>query len=79
MVLNFALSQLAGDTPFVIRIWIVFMVSLVAAAVISRLTQAPDEERTVKLVDIGFATSTLFNTLAAITVATLVGLYAILW
>ena len=43
------------------------------------MTGAPDEERTVKLGDIGFATTTLFNTLAALTVAIFVGLYVILW
>jgi len=79
LALNFALSQLAGETPFVIRIWIVFLASVVAATVVSRLTAAPDEERTVKLSDIGFATATLFNTLAAMTVAILIGLYALLW
>ena len=79
LVLNFALSQLAGDVPFVIRIWIVFMVSLVAAAIVSRMTAEPDERQTVKLGNIAFATTILFNTLAVVTIAILVGLYAILW
>ncbi len=39
----------------------------------------PDDERTVKLSDIGFATSTLFNTLSEITVAMLIGLHVWLW
>ncbi|MEP0392498.1 MAG: sodium transporter, partial [Erythrobacter sp.] len=63
----------------IIRIWYVFLGALVAAAVVSRMTAAPAEERTVKLSDIAFATSTLFNTLAAITMAMLVGLYVWLW
>ncbi len=79
IVMNFALAQLAADMPFVIRIWIVFLVALGAAFVVSRLTPAPDAERTVDLGDIGFATSMLFNTLATITAAILVGLYVILW
>ena len=79
IVMNFAMAQLAADMPFVIRIWIVFLVALVAAFIVSRLTPAPDEERTVDLGDIGFATSMLFNTLAAITAAILIGLYILLW
>jgi len=57
----------------------VFVLALIAAMVVSRMTAAPDEERTVKLGDIAFGTSTLFNTLAAVTAATLVGLYVWLW
>jgi SSS family solute:Na+ symporter len=44
-----------------------------------KITSSLDEERTVRRSDIAFATSTLFNTLAAITVAMLVGLYVWLW
>lgn len=76
---NVALKFGAADVPFIIRIWIVFLVALVAAAAVSRMTAAPAEEQTVKLGDIGFATSTLFNALAAIVVAILVGLYVWLW
>ena len=65
--------------PFIIRIWGVFILSLVAAVIVSRMTQAPDEERTVKLGDIAFATSTLFNSLATLTIAIFIGLYVILW
>ncbi len=79
VALNFALKFGAPDLEFIIRIWIVFVVSLAAAAVVSRVTEAPDEERIVKLGDIAFMTNTLFNTLAAITIAILVGLYVILW
>jgi SSS family solute:Na+ symporter len=67
------------DVPFIIRIWGVFMLTLVAAAVVSRLTGAPEEERTVKLGDIAFATSMLFNTMATLTIGTLIALYVILW
>jgi SSS family solute:Na+ symporter len=79
LALSAVLWQYFNEIPFVIRIWIVFVVSIIAAMIVSRLTPAPDEERTVKLADIAFATTTLFNTLAAITVAILVGLYVILW
>lgn len=79
VVLNIALKLGASDVEFIIRIWIVFVASLVAAAVVSRFNAKPDEERVVKLDDIAFATTTLFNTLAAITVAILVVFYVWLW
>ncbi len=79
VAVNVALKFGAPDVPFIIRIWIVFLLSLVAAAIVSRLTAQPDEERTVKLGDIAFATTALFNTLATITIAILIGLYAALW
>ena len=76
---NIALKFGAPDLEFIIRIWIVFVVSLIAAAVVSRMTRAPDEDRIVNLKDIAFATSTLFNTMAALTIAIFVGLYVWLW
>lgn len=79
VVLNLIVNAVFPELPFVVRIWIVFLVGLVTAVVVSRVTGAPEEERTVKLSDIAFATSTLFNTLAALTVAILIGLYVWLW
>lgn len=79
VALNFVLKFAASDLEFIIRIWIVFVVSLVAAVVVSRFTAAPDEDGVVELKDIAFVTSTLFNTLAALTVALLLGLYVWLW
>ncbi|WP_298469393.1 sodium/sugar symporter [uncultured Erythrobacter sp.] len=79
IAVNVFLKFATPDMPFIIRIWIVFLLALVAAAVISRLTATPDEGRTVKLGDISFGTTPLFNTLAAITVAILIGLYVVLW
>lgn len=43
------------------------------------LTAEPDESRTVRLADIAFATTSLFNTLAMLVVAILAGLYVWLW
>ncbi|MEM7688946.1 MAG: sodium/solute symporter [Pseudomonadota bacterium] len=79
LALNVIVAQIAQDLPFVVRIWIVFLVALVAAIAVSRATAAPREDGPVKLSDIGFGTSALFNTMAVITVAVLVGLYAVLW
>lgn len=77
--MSIALKFGMPDAPFIIRIWFVFLGALVAAAVISRMIARPSEERTVDLKDIAFATTTLFNTLAASTVAILIGLYVWLW
>ena len=67
------------DVPFIIRIWGVFVVALLGAALVSRLTATPEEKRTVKLGDIVFATSTLFNVLSALVIAMLIALYVSLW
>jgi SSS family solute:Na+ symporter len=79
LALNVALKFGLPDVAFIIRIWIVFVAALVAAMLASRLAPAPEEARTVRLANISFATSALFNTLAAITVAVLFALYAWLW
>jgi len=79
VALNFALKFGWQDLEFIIRIWIVFVVSIFAAAIVSRMTALPEEEQIVKLRDIAFATSMLFNTLAMLTVAILIGLYVVLW
>jgi SSS family solute:Na+ symporter len=79
VVMNIVVNAMLPDMPFVIRIWIVFLVGLVAAIVVSRLTSAPEEEHTVNLGDISFTTATIFNTLAALTIAILIVLYALLW
>ncbi|MEM9500815.1 MAG: sodium/solute symporter [Pseudomonadota bacterium] len=79
LVVNVLLKFGAADVPFIIRIWIVFVIALISAVIVSRLTAAPDEQRTVKLGDIAFATSMLFNTLAALSIAIFIGLYVMFW
>ncbi|MEL7317959.1 MAG: sodium/solute symporter [Pseudomonadota bacterium] len=79
LALNIVVALVGGDLPFVVRIWIVFLVALFAAMAVSRLTQAPEDGATVKLADIGFGTSSLFNSMAVLTTAILIGLYAVLW
>ena len=79
LAVNILLKFGMPDVPFIIRIWGVFVLSIVAAAVVSRMTEAPEEERIVRMGDIAFATSTVFNMLAAITIAIFVGLYVVLW
>ena len=79
LALNIVVALVGGNLPFVVRIWIVFLVALFAAMAVSRLTQAPEDGATVKLADIGFGTSSLFNSMAVLTTAILIGLYAVLW
>ena len=79
VALNIGLKFGTPDLEFIIRVWIVFIVSLIAAAAVSRFSAAPDEEATVNLKDIAFATSTLFNTLAAMTIGLLILCYIWLW
>ncbi|MEP0391802.1 MAG: sodium/sugar symporter [Erythrobacter sp.] len=77
--LNLIVNALFPSMPFVVRIWIVFVVGIVVAMTVSRLTTAPDEESTVNLGNLAFGTSALFNMLAMITIVILVGLYVLLW
>ena len=79
LVVNIALKFGLPDVPFIIRIWFVFVGALIAAAVVSRMTSPPEGDRTVEVSDISFSTTQLFNILAALTVAMLVGLYVWLW
>ncbi|MDE1467604.1 sodium/sugar symporter [Aurantiacibacter sp. D1-12] len=79
VAVNVALKFGLPDVPFIIRIWFVFLGAVLAAMVVSRMTGAPDEEQTVNLKDIGFATTMLFNTLSLIVIAILIGLYVVLW
>ena len=79
VVVNVALKFGMPDAPFIIRIWFVFLGAVVAAAVVSRMTGGPEEGQTVKLSDIGFGTTMLFNTLSLIVIAILIGIYVVLW
>ncbi len=79
VAMNVLLKFGMPDVPFIIRIWGVFVVALIAAIVVSRMTAKPDDERIVKLGDIGFATTMLFNTLSMLVIGILIGLYVWLW
>ena len=79
IALNLVVNALFPELPFVVRIWIVFVVSLIVSIVVSRMTSEPDDAQTVNLGDIAFATTALFNTLSMLVVAILIGLYIWLW
>ncbi|MEL7197759.1 MAG: hypothetical protein AAGL10_05515 [Pseudomonadota bacterium] len=71
VALNLIVNAVFPDLPFLVRIWIVFPVGLVADLAVPRITSAPSESRIVDLRDVAFGTTILFNTPATITLAIL--------
>jgi len=69
----------AGDMPFVLRIWIVFLGSLFAGFLVSFITPQSKNNQPVLLSDISFATTAVFNIVAVLTAAILVGIYIFFW
>ena len=76
---NIALKFGANDVPFIIRIWGVFILCLVAGVVASLMTKQTDKNQVVKMGGISFKTNALFNTLSLMVILLLVGIYAIFW
>ncbi len=79
VAMNIALKLGAGGIPFIIRIWVVFLTCLAVGVIVSKLTQPSTSNEPVLLGDINFRTSTLFNTMAVIVTALLVGIYVVFW
>jgi len=79
IAINLALKFGAPDIPFIIRIWIVFVLCFVAAygvsLIFSRKLSAESNSRG----DITFSTRFIFNFLSFIVVGLLIGLYVIFW
>lgn len=75
LVLKFALP----DMPFMDRIGIVFLLSLVLATVVALMTRASGDRDRIQTRDVGYATSPSFNVAALAVVAILVALYATFW
>lgn len=67
------------NMPFVVRIWFVFLICMIAGIVVSRLTGKPDAERPVQLNDISFGTKTTFNVMSVIVIGLLAAIYVIWW
>jgi SSS family solute:Na+ symporter len=76
-----SLSQGANDylTPFINRMGVVFLVSLVLAVVVSLATKARPGTDTIDTVDVRYKTSTGFNAGALGVVLILIALYATWW
>jgi SSS family solute:Na+ symporter len=79
IVLNLLAKLMLPDVPFVLRIWIVFIVCLAVGVLVSLLTAKPREDRPVDLKDIEFNTHQGFNIAAILITAILVVIYIVLW
>ncbi|MEP6343847.1 MAG: sodium/solute symporter [Maricaulaceae bacterium] len=67
------------DFSFVNRIWIVFLLCMVAGIGVSRLSAMPDEGRLLALGDVSFKTNSMFNISTAVIALILTALYVIFW
>ncbi|MEO0714671.1 MAG: sodium/sugar symporter [Pseudomonadota bacterium] len=79
VALNLAAKVGLPDMPFVLRIWIVFLICLVIGVVVSLLTSPPREDRPVDLGGLSFGTSTGFNIAAGLIALVLIGIYVVYW
>ncbi len=67
------------DMPFVLRIWLVFLLNLGLGVVVTKFTEPPSKDQPVVLSDMTFTTDNRFN-VAAIAVTLLLGMiYATFW
>jgi SSS family solute:Na+ symporter len=76
---NLLLKFSAPELPFVLRIWIVFIATMVLGVVVSLMTKAPSAEKPVALSDIEFNTRKSFNISAIVVTLILVLIYALYW
>ena len=78
-VLSFAFKMLWPELPFIDRVGIVFLLCVLIAVVISVMQGNCDQEGSVELHDVEFATSNGFNLSASTVALILVALYATWW
>ena len=76
---NIILKLATPDTPFVIRIWVVFLACLAAGYIISILTKEPEAGQPVDLSGIRFESAALFNRLSIAIGVLLTGIYIFFW
>ncbi|WP_417485700.1 sodium/sugar symporter [Maricaulis sp.] len=74
-----AFGLAALDLPFVVRIWIVFLLCVGIGVLVSLLTGKPAENRPVELSGIRFATEPVFNLASLVIIAILVAIYVRFW
>ena len=79
IVLSPAVAFFFPDFQFVNRIWAIFLGCAVLGVVVSKFTNAPLKEQSVKLGDINFKTSASFNMWSVIIGLSLIALYAAFW
>ena len=79
VVASLALKVSMPDLPFVLRIWLVFLLNVALGVIVSRVTQAPEEGQPVMLGDIQFGTTQGFNVASMAIGLILVLIYAAFW
>jgi SSS family solute:Na+ symporter len=79
VVASLVLKFGAPDMPFVLRIWIVFLLIVALGVIVSKITAEPRPEQPVALGDIEFSTHSSFNTSAILVGIILVVIYAVYW
>ncbi len=79
VIANIALKFGAQEMAFVNRIWAVFLTCLVTGFVVSKFSKMAVSNDVVDLKEVDFSTSLGFKIAAAITVITLIILYAVFW
>ncbi|MEM8770826.1 MAG: sodium/sugar symporter [Pseudomonadota bacterium] len=79
VLMSLALKFAAPDLPFVIRIWIVFLVCLSAGVFVSLVSRQRAGNQPVVLNDIQFKTSNMFNISAVLIAVLLVMIYVVYW
>jgi SSS family solute:Na+ symporter len=79
IALNLAAKVGLPDVPFVLRIWVVFLLCVLFGVLVSALTGKPREGQAVDLSDIGFTTSFGFNIAGVLIAAILIAIYVGFW
>ncbi|MDG1826918.1 MAG: sodium/sugar symporter [Henriciella sp.] len=79
VVLNLMAKFGLPDMPFVLRIWIVFLICLVIGVIVSLLTSPPKEDQPVDVGGISFKTSIGFNTASLVIVLIMTLIYVFYW
>ena len=78
-VLSLAMKYLTPDFPFMNRMLVVFIASLVLAVLVSLVRPASAERNRTITADVGFGTSTSFNVMGLGVIMILIALYATWW
>ena len=79
VVLSLIASIYLSHVPFVIRIWIIFLLCMVVGVVVSLMTRKPSDERPVELSGLRFGTTMEFNIAATMVIGILFLAYALFW
>jgi SSS family solute:Na+ symporter len=79
ILMNIFLKLGAADMPFVIRVWIVFLVCMVLGVVVSLFTSPPKEDQPVSLDGINFTTTNGFKITSLVIAVIFVAIYVLFW